>query len=518
MKKIIILPALVIVGCVAAMEHVLSDTVNLVYLVNNFPRSIVITDQKMNVLDVLSSGEKKKVNIPFERTLGGARPTISILEKRGIFQPQGKNPIALLTIPAEKNHTLIINSQMDDPKGKAKRGEKQVAVKMFINNSSDELVWAFNGDILKEIKPKIKEQFVGFMVEALSEDVWQPIYFLTELNWYQPSGTKRQFVLTITNTGGIKSVDAEEYFAQEESEQTLKAYSQEREPEVGLIKKYEEMGLFKGVVNDGIKKSIIKYMQAKFGDKLDHELVRILSDPRQRRILVWEGIGTHFGLDAFYASGFVHFYANNDDPKPLLKGLPHGFSLEQALGIPDVNEKAKKLKNEIMEHVVQNYKIHLMPSDRISLTNVLQQIIIIISLNPELQNVIYGFKIKPDVELRFDSDRQLFPIIVFYPSAGKESAQKALNLLFKEFNDRFPGLGKSPRYNAKVSNLIYVAQGDGDFKGDMYKKWYDADRVYFRADITGKKRDYVLKYPNTGKRILGDKERQINVGRRVIFK
>ena len=74
-----------------------------------------------------------------------------------------------------------------------------------------------------------------------------------------------------------------------------------------------------------------------------------------------------------------------------------------------------------------------MPLGTVSLTNLLQLIIITIALNPELQTVLYGFKIKPDFELRYDSDGKLFPIIVFYPSAGKESAQKALNILFKEF-------------------------------------------------------------------------------------
>ena len=88
----------------------------------------------------------------------------------------------------------------------------------------------------------------------------------------------------------------------------------------------------------------------------------------------------------------------------------------------------------------------------------------------------------------------------------KKETQKALDILYRELND-VPGLDKTPRYNVKVSDLIYVAQGDGDYKSDAYKEWYDADRVYFRSNVTGKKENFVLKYPNTGKPVLGPKER-----------
>ena len=56
-----------------------------------------------------------------------------------------------------------------------------------------------------------------------------------------------------------------------------------------------------------------------------------------------------------------------------------------------------------------------------------------------------------------------------------------------------------PRYNAVVNNLIFVAQGNGEEKGEKRAQYYEEPRqVYYRKDFTGTVENYHLKHPKTG--------------------
>jgi hypothetical protein len=83
------------------------------------------------------------------------------------------------------------------------------------------------------------------------------------------------------------------------------------------------------------------------------------------------------------------------------------------------------------------------------------------------------------------------PIIVVYPFAGVSKFRKVLENLLENLSSIFSnvshdkiGLNITPRYNKKVSPLIYYAQGGGDFKEylecTLYKldKYWDKDEGY----------------------------------------
>ena len=139
-----------------------------------------------------------------------------------------------------------------------------------------------------------------------------------------------------------------------------------------------------------------------------------------------------------------------------------------------------------------------MPVDAIDQIKILLQMDKAIKTDPELSSLITVFKILVHPYRQGDV---IFPKVVIY-AFGKENTQRILNGIYQQFKD-VPGLGFEPRYNAKVNDLIWVAQGDGDNKVDRYEAYYEMPgRVYYRPDITGKPQNYHLLHPETGKEII----------------
>lgn len=140
------------------------------------------------------------------------------------------------------------------------------------------------------------------------------------------------------------------------------------------------------------------------------------------------------------------------------------------------------------------YKIHLMPYDHdlVSLAYLLSGII---QEDPDLYNNIISYKFHL---LRHTSSYET-PRVVIYIN-GKETAQKVLNILFTKLAD-IPGSRYPARYSAYVTDLIWVAQSHSEYKRDPSKKdnYEEPYLIYYRNDITGKKEDYHLKHPATGK-------------------
>ncbi len=61
------------------------------------------------------------------------------------------------------------------------------------------------------------------------------------------------------------------------------------------------------------------------------------------------------------------------------------------------------------------------------------------------------------------------------------------------------GLDITPRFNTKITSLIYYAQSSSDLKikSDL-EKYFTEDKIFFRSDVEGKKNvDYSLKDPRT---------------------
>ena len=162
------------------------------------------------------------------------------------------------------------------------------------------------------------------------------------------------------------------------------------------------------------------------------------------------------------------------------------------------------------------YKIHFMPKER-DILPILDLLIKELKQDQELGGLIYRFKVisgfmnqqetKIGSSEKF-SEPQYFPIIVIYPTWGRDNVQKLLDKLLVTFKD-FRGNGKLPRFNTKVNDLIYYAQGDGGDKLGNLNNYFDPRYNYavYRPDfekVTGtidqpysgnEKNPYLLKIP-----------------------
>ena len=171
-----------------------------------------------------------------------------------------------------------------------------------------------------------------------------------------------------------------------------------------------------------------------------------------------------------------------------------------------------------LEELVQEYKIHLMPKDE----DFLQAILDLcheIKINPILQETISSVKVKKiilesDKEYQKEVDQkakhagsqaiwQDVPKIVIYIGNGQVAAQKALNEIYRIFKDR-PGIGRTPRFNAKITNFIYFAQGDRTekYKPSNQQYFEQPKMIYYKRDVTGKPENYHLIHPVTGREIV----------------
>lgn len=154
--------------------------------------------------------------------------------------------------------------------------------------------------------------------------------------------------------------------------------------------------------------------------------------------------------------------------------------------------------------LIDLYKIHLMPQKGQAWA-VLRLITQLVSEQQnEIGNLIDLIKIKenPD-ELKKDEAGNVFPIIVIYPNAKKESAETLLSHLVTWFKkNNVHGAGIVPRFNIGFKDnrdLMYYAQGDADDKyQDHLKEYFDPETNYalYTKDFTGEVRDYHLNYNN----------------------
>lgn len=160
---------------------------------------------------------------------------------------------------------------------------------------------------------------------------------------------------------------------------------------------------------------------------------------------------------------------------------------------------AEHKKIEFTSKLVQEYKIHIMPTGE--LTPVIIRILEALQNDQELQKLIAAFKVYqlPDYYVR----SEIIPRIVIYPTAGKENSQKALNKLYVILKD-IKGSGIRPRYNAKVNDLIWIAQGDSVYKNDPETEQYFElpHKIYYRTGFTLPPQKYYLLNPETKEPIL----------------
>lgn len=84
---------------------------------------------------------------------------------------------------------------------------------------------------------------------------------------------------------------------------------------------------------------------------------------------------------------------------------------------------------------------------------------------------------------QLDDEEKPLPRIVLY-AENKKAAQAILNKIYNAFpNANELGEDLTPRYNQKVNNLIYYAQGSADIKtaSSGAKELFEEDMVHFKG-------------------------------------
>ncbi len=176
--------------------------------------------------------------------------------------------------------------------------------------------------------------------------------------------------------------------------------------------------------------------------------------------------------------------------------------------VRSVSCKGFSKKNTTIKDLVGNYKIHMMPKNS-SYFDVLSRLLEILKTDKLLYPYVNSFKCKECLltksELLKQNLEEVVPRFVIYPNTGKDNAQIVLNALRTCFKGN-EGIGVSPRYNEAViekegkNPFLFVAQGDGDYKGEGWEKYYEnKECIYYSRCIEGgNPKDYHLKIGNMG--------------------
>jgi hypothetical protein len=132
-------------------------------------------------------------------------------------------------------------------------------------------------------------------------------------------------------------------------------------------------------------------------------------------------------------------------------------------------EKKKEMKEEAISILSDEYKIHLMPSEN-QAAQIYDRLLALIN-----EGKVIATTSKVKKRYQHIKDGVVFPIIVLY-SYGRSTTRKNL-LAIKKALGGYVGTNETPRYNKKITSLIYVAGGDGDVK-KLFKN--SRDNLYQR--------------------------------------
>lgn len=221
----------------------------------------------------------------------------------------------------------------------------------------------------------------------------------------------------------------------------------------------------------------------------------------------------HFG--AKYKAYLLASDAKTLESHPSLKKQPLAVMVDKDwfylplfdfLELEGVQDRRLKLDREFNEAVTyghseklflegstlsQEYKVHLMPKPEY-VFDTLEQVLKCLSDNPALRECISSIKVSRSSTSRTDREGRYDPVIVIYPKAGKENAQKALDGLVSGLRPIFAwGSNLVPRFNCRGKNpLIFYAQGDGAQKvilfrqqPSTFRKLYDSTGAHFNPSL-----------------------------------
>jgi hypothetical protein len=303
--------------------------------------------------------------------------------------------------------------------------------------------------------------------------------------------------------------------------------------------------LFEGIPLP-LQQAIADYSEFKFGADAIQQLQKLDAPNNARSFYAfkWMGLGFAYKILPYQHPEQAYFhFVNNKDEKSLFNGFRYHTrlrdyceldqklqkliqqqkqleaDLEKAqksvltmLPIPNKEIEAKKeslanyaksikktseQKDKMMMKMVQEYKIHLMPIG--DPTPVIVHLINALATDKELSYLINMFKVSPNPN--YITSFGTVARIVIYPAAGKKLSQIALNKIYELFKG-VKGLDERPRFDVKVNDLIWVAQGESSEKSGCAGDYFETpQKAFYNPNVTGSQEDYHLKHPETGKEL-----------------
>jgi hypothetical protein len=227
--------------------------------------------------------------------------------------------------------------------------------------------------------------------------------------------------------------------------------------------------------------------------------------------LRWQAIAKAEGIEYSLGDSNVLWFGLNDIMQPTpAKELYRALSSEA--DVRTRKDKSLARSNPAAKTLVKQYKIHLMPKE-----NDIEKILIKLFKAFKTDNALLKIA-STKILLALESNLKEVgaPRIVLYIT-GKNQAQLVLNKIYDLFKDD-AGSNRAPKFNEKVTSLIYFAQGDRDFKSSYNSFFEQPDLIYFKKGLTkddkGQDEDYYLENPGTPRRVVFEaKEYLAHIGK-----
>jgi len=139
--------------------------------------------------------------------------------------------------------------------------------------------------------------------------------------------------------------------------------------------------------------------------------------------------------------------------------------------------------SELIRLLSSHYKIHIQPKREYTLW-CFDKVLSVLDKSTHARAVKCNLVHKYSMD-REDTTKNI-PVIVVYPWKGEEAFRGLLSELqsaFQEYDHECIGLDIMPRFNVKVSELIYYARGDGDLKKELQQNgvldyYFDKNKNY----------------------------------------
>jgi hypothetical protein len=202
------------------------------------------------------------------------------------------------------------------------------------------------------------------------------------------------------------------------------------------------------------------------------------------------------------AAAYGFYVAHNQTEQTWAQITPHEGQNIPMIWLAATDAVLPEDKVQARKTLADTYKIHLMPQD-LYFNVVIQRLMRALADERDQRNDMcrlvgtVKYIALDEWELACGgAGLTTLPKLVIYCFEGKEATEKLLLWVYDLFKD-IPGCGIVPSFNEKITDCIFVAQGNRDDKVDPEKRNFfeRPDRVYFVSDFTGQQVHYHLRKP-----------------------